>query len=141
MAQSGFDKAGYYKVMESGDPAAIDQQIKKIENAEQINKEAYTGALLMKKASLVKGAAKKLNIFKDGHKKLEAAIEKDNSNTEWRFLRLIIQEHAPKIVNYRSDISKDAAAVQAGFKKLAPEIQSAILDYKKNSASLQSLQF
>lgn len=141
MGQSGFDKAGYYKVMESGDAAAIDQQIKIIDNTEKINKEAYTGALLMKKASLIKGAAKKLNIFKEGHKKLETAIERDNANTEWRFLRLIIQEHAPKMLKYRNDISKDAAAIQSGFKKLSPEVQAAVLDYKKNSSSLQSLQF
>src|SRR4051812_40440000 len=99
----GFDKATYYKVLANGNAETIDKQVKIINATPNINKEAYTGALLMKKAGIVKGPAKKLNNFKEGHNQLEAAIEKDNQNAEWHFLRLIIQEHAPKIVNYRSD--------------------------------------
>lgn len=139
--QQGFDKTAYYKVMENGNIDAIDKQLKIIETTSNINKEAYTGALLMKKADLVKGASKKLSVFKAGHQKLEAAMEKDNENAELHFLRLIIQEHAPKIVNYRSDIKKDAEIIHGSFKKLSPEVQSAVIDYRKHSDTLQSLNF
>lgn len=136
----GFDKAAFYKVMENGDLAAVDKQLKIIETAD-INKEAYGGAMEMKRAGLVKGPSKKLNVFKAGHKKLEAAIEKDKANVEWHFLRLIIQEHAPKILGYRDDIDKDAALVHGSFKKLSPELQAAVMDYRKQSNTLQKLNF
>lgn len=136
-----FNKPAYYQVMENGNIESVDKQLRIIESNTGINKEAYAGAMLMKKAGLVKGAGKKLNVFKDGHKKLEAAIEKDKENAEWHFLRLLIQENAPKILGYRSDIDKDATLIQASFKKLAPEVQSAVLDYRKKSNSLKKLNF
>lgn len=137
----GFDKVTYYKVMEGGNTVAVDKQLKLIETAPDINKEAYSGALLMRKAALVKGPSKKLNVFKSGHKMLEGAIGKDKDNPEWRFLRLIIQENAPKILNYRSDKKNDAAIIQNAFKKLSPEVQSAVIDYRKHSDTLQPLNF
>jgi hypothetical protein len=139
--QQIFDKSAYYNVMKNANIEAIDQQIKIIEAADGINKEAYTGALLMKKAGIVAGPSKKLNVFKTGHKKLEAVIEKEKQNAEWRFLRLLIQEHAPKIVNYRGNINEDAVFIQNNFKKLSPEVQAAVLDYRKHSNTLQSLNF
>lgn len=140
MAQA-FDKAAFYKVMENGNADAVDRQLKIIETSTNINKGAYSGALLMKKAALIKGASKKLNVFKDGHTKLEAAIEKDKDNVEWRFLRLIIQENAPKILNYKSDKKEDAAIIQHSFKKLSPDVQSAVMDYRKHSDTLQTFIF
>ncbi|MFT3909585.1 MAG: hypothetical protein QM737_09180 [Ferruginibacter sp.] len=140
-AQQAFDKATFYKVMENGKIDAVEAQMKIILSASGINKDAYSGALLMKKAGLVKGPSKKLNVFKDGHKKLEAAIKADAGNIEWHFLRLIIQEHAPKILGYRDDIKKDAELVHTNFKKLSPEVQAAVLDYRKQSDTLQPLNF
>lgn len=136
-----FDKAAYYQVMESGKLDAVENQLKIINSSANINRQAYSGALLMKKAGLIKGPGKKLNVFKDGHSKLEAAIEKEKANTEWRFLRLVIQEHAPKILNYRGDIEEDARVVHQDFKNLSPELQAAILDYRKQSDTLQKLNF
>nr|AUN35607.1 hypothetical protein [uncultured bacterium] len=139
--QQGFDKAAYYKILENASIDAVEKQIKLIEAATGINKDAYIGALLMKKAGIVKGPSKKLNVFKDGNKRLEAAIKADQQNAEWRFLRLIIQEHAPKILGYRDDIKNDAAFVHMNFKKLSPEVQTAVLDYRKHSNTLQPLNF
>lgn len=136
-----FDKAAFYKVMENGNTDAVDKELKIIEAAPNINKEAYSGALLMKKAGLIKGASKKLSVFKGGHAKLESAIEKEKENAEWRFLRLIIQENAPKILNYKSDKKEDAAMIHGSFKKLSPEVQSAVMDYRKHSDTLQTLNF
>ena len=136
-----FDKAVFYKVMENGNTDDVDKQLKIIEATPNINKEAYSGALLMKKAGLIKGASKKLNVFKTGRTKLEAAIEKEKDNGEWYFLRLIIQENAPKILNYKSDKKNDAALIQHSFKKLSPEVQSAVMDYRKHSDTLQTFIF
>ena len=38
---------------------------------------------------------------------LQGPIKKDKANAEFNFLRLIIQEHAPKVVDYRNDIEND----------------------------------
>ena len=66
----------------------------------------FTGALLMKKAGFNAPPAIKLHLFKSGHKMLEAAIRNNPENAEFRFLRLIIQEHAPGILGYKNDIGK-----------------------------------
>lgn len=134
-----FNKTAFYKVMENSSVESIDQEIKKVESTADNYKDAYTGALLMKKSGLIAGAAKKLNVFKQGHKKLEAAIEKDPLNPEFRFLRLMIQENAPKIVKYHSDIEKDVSIIQESYKKMSPELQTAVMDYRKQSKSLKNI--
>ena len=139
--QAAFNKAVFYKVMQNGDEDMVDKMLTLIQSTPGINKQAYSGALLMKKAGLVKGPANKLSAFKEGHSKLEEAIEKENSNAEWHLLRLIIQEHAPRLLNYHGDINNDAAIVHNAYKKLSPEVQSAVMDYRKHSDTLQPLQF
>jgi hypothetical protein len=54
-------------------------------------------------------------MFKSGRSKLESAITKDKENTEYRFLRLIIQEHAPRIVKYRNELEKDSKWIQSNL--------------------------
>ena len=65
---------------------------------------AKKGALLMKKASLVRKPGDKLKVFKEGSKLLEAEIAKLPKRIEYRFLRLIIQENCPKFLNYSNNI-------------------------------------
>lgn len=136
----GFDKARYYKVIATEDIELINVELEVIKNSSNTNKEAYEGALLMKKAGLVKGP-ERLRLFKSGRSKLEASIKKDNNNAELRFLRVIIQEHALKIVNYRSDLPKDTEVIQSSFKRLSPVVQQAIIDYSKQSKALSAKEF
>ncbi len=137
-AQQKFEKAAFYDVMASGDVAAIDNQLDIVNNATISTKEGYEGALLMRKASKVNPAGKRLKLFKEGRIKLETALQADNENTEFHFLRLAIEENAPKIVKYHSDIDKDKAIVQKNFKNLSPSVQHAILDYCKKSKVLKA---
>ena len=81
----------------------------------------------------------KLNLFKSGRLKLETAIKKDKTNAEFSFLRLIIQEHAPKVVDYRNNIENDVAVIRSNFKTMPPEVQQAINDYSKKSKVLKPL--
>jgi len=131
-----FEKAAFYDVMASGDIAAIDNELDVVKG-----KEGYEGALLMRKAGLVKKPKEKLALFKAGRIKLETALLADNENTEFHFLRLAIEEHAPKIVKYRKDIEKDKELVIKNFKNLSPAVQHAILDYCKNSKVLHKEEF
>jgi hypothetical protein len=140
-AQQKFEKSGFYEVMSSGDMDAIDNEINRVQASSSNNKEGYEGALLMRKAGIIKGAKKKLALFKAGRIKLETAMMADSDNTEYHFLRLSIEEHSPKIVKYHSDIEKDKAIVQKNFKNLSPVVQKAILDYCKNSEVLHAEEF
>jgi hypothetical protein len=137
--KAGFDKAAFYSAMAANNLDAVNNQLTVIKLASFMEKEAYEGALLMKKAGLVTKAKEKLSLFKAGRTKLEASIKKDNGNTEFNFLRVIIQEHAPKAVDYRHDIEKDIAVIRSGFKTLPQVVQQAILDYSKKSKVLNKL--
>lgn len=132
-----FDRSAFYHAMASDNLDEINTQLNVIKAVSINEKDAYEGALLMKKAGLVSKAKEKLSLFKSGRSKLEAAIKKENTNTEFCFLRLIIQEHAPKMVNYRNDIETDSLLVRTNYRLLSPVIQQAIIDYSKKSKVLK----
>ncbi len=137
-AQQKFEKAAFYEVLASGNIDGVNNEIAILADASISNKEGYEGALLMRKAGLVSPAAKRLRFFKEGRIKLETALMADNENTEYHFLRLAIEENAPKIVKYHADIEKDKLFVQKNFKNLSPSVQHAILDYCKKSKVLHA---
>ncbi len=105
------------------------------------DKEAFAGTLQMKKAGLLKVPKEKLDNFKRGATKLEMVLRSDTSNVEHRFLRLIIQEHAPKIVKYRSKIDDDATFIKTNYKALSPEVQKILIDYSQTSKALKPQDF
>lgn len=128
-----FDRSAFYQAMASTKVETVDNQLNAIKDAPKKDQQVYEGALLMKKAGLVSNSKNKLNLFKSGRNKLEAVLAKDSTNAEWRFLRLMIQEHAPKILNYRREIDKDSQFVSKFFKSLSPVVQQAVTDYSKKS--------
>ena len=140
-AQEKFEKAAFYTVMDSGDLDAINNQIEIVKASSSNNKEGYEGALLMRKADKISTPAKKLKYFKAGRIKLETAMLADNDNTEYHFLRLAIEEHAPKIVKYHGDIENDKLIIQRNFKNLPQSVQHAIIDYCKKSKVLHEEDF
>lgn len=135
--KTGFDRSAFYKVMAYDNMDEINDQLNIIKGVSISEKEAYEGALLMKKAGLVTKAKDKLSLFKSGRLKLEASIKKDNKNIEFYFLRLIIQEHAPKIVNYRTQLEEDSLLIRANYKTLSLAVQQAIVEYSKKSKVLK----
>jgi hypothetical protein len=128
-----FDKAGYYAVMASTGVEAIDAELTALGSVSIKEKDAYEGALLMKKAGLLARPKDKLATFKSGYRKLESALAKDSGNIEYHFLRLMIQEHAPKVVHYNKDQESDSQDIIRSFKNLTPVVRQAILDYCKHS--------
>ena len=133
----GFDRSVFYAVLKSGKANEIDAQIKIVKKSAIPEKEAYEGTLLMKRSELFAKAKDKLNVFKSGRSKLESSISKDNGNTEYRFLRLIIQEHAPRIVKYRNELEEDSRVIQTNFNNLSQFLQQLIIDYSKESKILK----
>lgn len=136
-----FEKAEFYEVMKSGTLETITNELEAIKTAPEKEREGYEGALLMKKAGLLRKAKDRLASFKQGRIKLETALLADPENTEFHFLRLAIEEHAPKIVRYHSDIEKDKAIIIRNFKTLSPAVRHAILDYCENSKVLHKEDF
>lgn len=91
----------------------------------------------MKKSGLVKSAHQKLNLFKDGKKKLEKAISLEPDNGEYRFLRLMIQENCPPILKYNAQIPEDLKKIQISYKNFDPDLKTAVLNYSKKSKYLK----
>lgn len=128
-----------YDVLASENITAIDNQLKELANSKETSHQAYAGALLMKKAGLVKGPSKKLKFFKEGRKKLEHAIESHKDNGEYRFLRLMIQENAPDILGYNKEMEEDAAMIRQKYASLPAAVKDAIQAYSNESKKLKSL--
>jgi hypothetical protein len=123
--------------MKAGNAEEIDAQINIVKGSSIPEKEAYEGTLLMKRSGLLANALDKLKMFKSGRSKLESSISKDNDNTEYRLLRLMIQEHVPWIVNYRDRLDEDSRLIKTNFKRLSPFLQQIIIDYSKESKVLK----
>jgi len=133
-----FDKSAFYSAMASADVEEVNEELEIITASTSQNKDGYEGALLMRKAGLVKRPAEKLKLFKAGRIKFDTAIMGDKENAEFRFLRFAIQEHAPKIVKYNKDLQADRQFIITSYKNLAPVVQQAILSYTKNSKLLNA---
>jgi len=133
-----FYKSTYYSIMSSGRIKKINAELNLLNSDSITGKEAYEGALLMRKAGLVKLPTEKLKLFKVGRIKLETSLLTDSTNGEYHFLRLMIQENAPKIVKYHNDLEIDKLYIEKSFKSLSPVVQNAIINYSKNSKILNS---
>ena len=136
-----FDRPAFYSIMASGNIEDLNAELELLSSASICEKEAYEGALLMRKAGLLKKASEKLELFKQGRIKLETALLNDSINGEYHFLRLSIQEHAPEVVKYRSELEVDKQYIIKTFKNLLPDVQQAIIDYSKNSIILHPQDF
>ncbi|MEO6523633.1 MAG: hypothetical protein ABIN91_18260 [Mucilaginibacter sp.] len=132
-----FDKSAFYVTIRLGKLSEINNELSILNTSTGSDKEAYEGTLLMRKAGLVAIPGEKLKLFKNGRIKLETVLSKDSTNAEYRFLRLIIQENAPKIVKYKAQLQSDKAYIIKSYKNLSPTIQSAIADYSKSSKILR----
>ena len=141
VAAQNFSKQNYYYVLSTNDRASIDEQLKILNNLNIVEKQAYEGTLMMRKAGVVGKPMEKLNLFKEGGKKLEAAIKTNENNTEFNFLRLMIQENSPKFLGYYKNIESDKNLILKNYQQLEPAVQQAIKGYSKNSKVLHTHDF
>ena len=137
-AQAQIDKEVFYKALSSGQEDSIDRALARLQTEKSSPKvNAYKGALTMKKAGFVKGVGGKVKTFKKGAHLLEDEIKSNPGNTEFRFLRLAVQEHAPGILKYNKEIDADKQAVVSGYDKLDADLKNVIADYAKDSKVLK----
>jgi len=136
-----FSKNDYYSVMASQNIDAINNELEIVKASNTVNKNAYEGTLLMTKAGLVKKISEKISLFKSGRQELESCIKLNSQNVELHFLRLMVQENCPPIVNYKGDLEKDKLFIDKLFKTVPQDIQQYILDYSKRSKILNAKDF
>jgi hypothetical protein len=89
----------------------------------------------------MKSAKEKLALFKQGRNLLENAVMKDDKNSEFRFLRLIIQENCPSFLRYNKQKEEDAEIVKKSYKNFSVELKNAIVNYSKVSKSIKPADF
>jgi hypothetical protein len=136
-----FNTGLFYKVIASRDTLKINEQLGLVEYLNSNTKNAYKGALLMKKSAFLKSSKDKTTLFKQGRELLELAIKKENKNSEFRFLRLTIQENCPPVLKYNSNKNEDAEYVKQAFINFPHELQQAVLEYAKTSKMLKPSDF
>lgn len=133
-----FSKNEFFKTMESGQQEAIFSLEKKLEGCSTSDdQQAYLGAITMKAAEFQKTAGEKLKKFKEGKNRLEKIIQLHPNNVEYRFLRLMIQENAPKILQYTTNIKEDVNKIKGNIDAVPKEIKDAIVNYARTSANLK----
>jgi len=131
------NRTAFYKAMESNDQTLVDAQISVLNLASSNLKNAFLGAMTMKKAGIGGNPFYKLYLFKKGHELLEDAIKESPNNIEFRFLRLMIQENAPGFLGYNDSEETDSEYIRNAYKSLPENLQKAISDYNKTSKVLK----
>lgn len=131
----GVSSAAFYSALRSDDLSAIDSQLQKTING-TTSGQARKGSLLMKKAGLKGSGKEKVSLFNEGRALLESAI-RENDQTEFHFMRLIIQENAPAFLKYHENIGEDCSILQQNFSELPAELQKQISNYATQSKNLK----
>lgn len=81
--------------------------INKYKSSTKVSVQAYVISLEMKQAEYKLFPWQKLKIFNKGKQKLEQLIIENEKNADLRYIRLVIQEQLPKLLNYSSEIEND----------------------------------
>lgn len=133
----GIEKSDYYDALSSNNIITINSMIEKIKEEEKTSMhQAYLGSLIAKKSGHLKDISQKINLFKKGISLLENEISTHPEVAEYKFLRLILQEQSPRILNYKNNISKDCQDINKNFSAFDDELKIIILQYSKNSKFL-----
>ena len=129
----------FYEAFKSDSIEVISKELNLLELQKETSlTKAYRGALLMKKSSSLSSLKEKLDLFKIGHSLLEKEISTNPSNVEYRFLRLVIQEKAPRILKYNVNIDEDKSLIIKGFSQLPTNVKQFVRDYCLTSSVLKS---
>lgn len=108
--------------------------INKYSNSNNVSTIGYVLSLKMKQAKYKFFPWDKISIFNKEKENLENLIKANPNNLHLRYVRLIIQENTPRLLNYFSDIDKDKLMINQFINKYD---ETDYLDqYIKNNTSL-----
>lgn len=97
---------------------------------------AYKGAVKTLMADFAKKVKEKKEYFKEGVEMIETALKAEPNNIEIRYLRLTIQEHAPKFLKYHDNISEDKEFILKSYTSISSkELKAVIRDFILESRS------
>ena len=136
-----FHKQDFYKGMLSENLIEVNALFISTKTVSLPDRDAYEGALLMKKSDLIDNKKTKLSLFRTGKQKLDSTILENDENCEFRLLRLMIQENAPQILGYNKQINEDCILIKKKFSSSTVLLQNIILDYSKKSKKLKLADF
>ena len=138
-SQIELDRKSYYKALSSDDLLAVDAAITKTKAHASFR--GFEGALWMRKAGLASSISQKYSFFKKGATMMDEALTADSKNTELKFLRFMVQEQAPRLLNYRSHLEDDAKDIKMNYKSLPKETLIALKGYCNKSEILKTTDF
>lgn len=97
---------------------------------------AYKGAVATLKANFAKKVRDKKAYFTEGAQLIESAVEKDPQNIEIRYIRLSVQENAPKFLKYNDSIEDDKAFILTHLPNVKTKsLKAEITSYIQSSTS------
>ncbi len=127
-------------VLAAQEEKSCEALIKSLESFNENNHPLYAGykaAATMLMAKYVFSPFSKLNNFKKGKTLLEKAIDKDQKNTELRFIRYTIQLNAPAFLNYKNAINTDKVFLLDNYATIKDtQLKNNISSFFKNDNSL-----
>lgn len=91
---------------------------------------AYKGA---SKMILAKFGGNRIALLKEGKPLLENALKQQPQNAELHLIRLSVQEHLPKVLPYRNDITDDKNFILTHYAQQTRELQKYIAGFVKKS--------
>ncbi|MGB3150914.1 MAG: hypothetical protein WBB27_09645 [Maribacter sp.] len=111
----------------------LNDELSEVSIADEPKMVAYKGAVLTLMAKHTKTVKEKRMYFNEGVQFLESAIAKAPKNIEIRYLRLSVQEHAPKVVKYNNNIEEDKLFIKEHYEirkntSLKAYIKSYVMD-------------
>ncbi len=137
--QTGINKDAFFNAMAGNSVPVMEQQLKALKNISTAEKEAFEGAMQMRRSATIAVPAKRLSLFRQGHKKLETAIAQSPENTEYRFLRLMVQENAPRSLGYNKNIHEDSRFIKDNYRSLSAITRQHVTAYSRKPGALQGL--
>jgi hypothetical protein len=99
---------------------------------------AYDGASEIILSKYLGSNLEKLKYFNQGSEKIDAAVEADASNTEIRFIRLVIQMNTPKFLNYYENIHEDKEFLISHYPECSSSVRKMISEYASMSDSFST---
>lgn len=106
----------YLKARTNPEIAAFYQYCKQQATSSALDK-GYLGTATAMYAACAENVIEKFNFFNEGTSILDQAVNQDPTNPEIRFLRLSVQEKAPRMLNYNNNLEQDAQVIYQAFQQ------------------------
>lgn len=134
---AALDRKSFFKSISTEDQSTLKAEREKLSKlADSDDKRAFLATIIMKESQFMPTVKGKWDKFVLGKNALEKEIKANANNAEYRFLRLLIQENAPKVVRYSGNVSQDAQFIAKNLSTINAITKKTIQDYAKKSPAL-----